>query len=277
MSKVLVTGGAGWIGRAVCRRLMDVGHDARTFDRHNGYDIKDATSVDYAVKHADHVIHLAGVLGTHELFERSRLAVEVNVLGSFNVIEACARRGVSLVNITMPDVNPSLYAATKAAAMRLTEVYRESHGLKVSHVKAFNAYGPGQAVGPGHPQKIVPTFATAGWAGKPLPIWGEGNLLVDLVHVDDVARMLVDALDFTNGEVLDAGTGRPQTVFDIARVTICLTRSRSGVEWLPARVGERSVSTVADYANRPETIRRLGWAPEWDVDRFSETVRSYQP
>ena len=70
-----------------------------------------------------------------------------------------------LVMITMPRVNRSVYAATKACAMDLARAYQEAGQLEVSFVRAFNVYGPGQAHGGDHPQKILPTFATRGWRG----------------------------------------------------------------------------------------------------------------
>ena len=151
--KILVTGGGGFIGRQVMRVLRERGHDATSFDLAAGQDIRDFDAVDSAVHRVDHVIHLAGVLGTSELFETPYLAVEANVCGTLHVLEACQRHGAGYTGITMPD-SPwrNLYAATKGAAVHLAEAWRREYGVPVSHVRAFNAYGPGQAYGPGHPR-----------------------------------------------------------------------------------------------------------------------------
>lgn len=274
--RVLVTGGRGWIGSAVCKALERRGHAFYVFDRNDGLDVADAAAVDAAVRDVDHVIHLAGVLGTHELFANPVRAVEANVLGSLNVTRACLAAGVGLTEITMPRVNPSLYAATKACAMDIAEAYRHAEGLRVSYVRAYNAYGPGQAYGGDHPQKIVPTFATAGWLGEPLPIWGDGMLWVDLVHVDDVARMLVEATAFGDGQVFDAGSGYVQTVLEVARKVIELTGGRSKIDHLPARKGERVMPTDADVARRENWDLLAGWHPVFDPDRFRDAVMSYR-
>lgn len=275
--RVLVTGGSGWIGQATCRALAHSGHDAVEFDRSSGHDVRDATSVDQAVAAVDHVIHLAGLLGTHELFDRPHDAATVNVLGSLNVTEACSRHEVGLTEVTMPRVNPSLYAATKACAMDIALAYHAAGRLRVSFVRAYNAYGPGQAYGGDHPQKIVPTFASRGWAGEPLPVWGDGQLLTDLVHVDDVARMLVEAMPHGDGQTFDAGTGYAQPVLAVAEKVIELTGGRSKVDFLPHRPGERLVSTDADYAHRREGWDLLGgWHPVFDPERFAEAVESYR-
>jgi UDP-glucose 4-epimerase len=277
--KVLVTGGSGWIGQATCRALKRAGHEFVVFDRRDQGDVRDRTQVVRAIGRVDHVIHLAGLLGTHELFRNPHEAVEVNVLGSLNITRACADTGrVGLTEITMPRVNPSLYAATKACAMDLALAYVDSGYLQASFVRAYNAYGPGQAYGGDHPQKIVPTFASKGWAGEPLPIWGDGKLLTDLVHVDDIARMLVEAMRFGDGQTFDAGTGYAQPVLSVAERVIELTGRRSKVDHLDRRPGERLVSTDADYAGGKEGWDLLGgWHPVFDPERFAEAVESYRP
>jgi UDP-glucose 4-epimerase len=274
--RVLVTGGSGWIGQATCRALERFDHEPIVFDRTSGFDVCSPRQVEDAVGRADHVIHLAGLLGTHELFDRPKAAVEVNVVGSLNVTRACVEFEVGLTEITMPRVNPSLYAATKACAMDIALAYVDAGHLRASFVRAFNAYGPGQAYGGDHPQKIVPTFASKGWAGEPLPIWGDGSLLTDLVHVDDVARMLVAAMAFDDGQVFDAGTGYAQPVLSVAEKVIRLTGRRSKVDHLDRRPGERQVSTDADFASGEGWDLLGGWRPVFDPERFAEAVESYR-
>lgn len=274
--RVLVTGGSGWIGSATSKALEARGHEPISFDRHTGDDVRDEVQVKEAVGSVDHVIHLAGVLGTHELFADPKSAVEANVMGALNVTLACATLDVPLTEITMPRVNPSLYAATKACAMDIALAYKEAGRLRCSFVRAYNAYGPGQAYGGDHPQKILPTFATKGWAGEPLPVWGDGSLWTDLVHVDDVARMLVEAMAFEDGEVFDAGSGYPQTVIEVARKVIDLTGGRSHIQHNPPRVGERRHSTEADVARGEGWELLSGWRPVFDPERFAEAVESYR-
>lgn len=274
--KVLVTGGSGWIGSATCKALADQGHTSVSFDRKNGHDMVVRDQVEDAVQQVDHVIHLAGLLGTHELFDSPHAAVEVNVLGGLNVTHACAEFNKGLTEITMPKVNPSLYAATKACAMDIAEAYRKAGKLQASYVRAYNAFGVGQAYGGNHPQKIIPTFASRAWAGEPIPVWGDGSLVVDLVHVDDVARMLVEAMAFGDGEVFDAGSGYPQTVLCVARRVLDMVGSDAGIEHLPPRAGERRVSTSADVANGEGWDLLDDWRPGFDMQKLTDTVNSYR-
>lgn len=275
--KVLITGGSGWIGRATAARLDLEGHEPVEFDRTNGYDVTKLDDVLVETAEVDHVIHLAGLLGTHELLDQAERAVNVNVTGSLNVTMACAKYHIGLTQITMPRVNPSLYAATKSCAMDISEAWRHAERLHVSYVRAYNAYGPGQAWGGDHPQKIIPTFATKAWAGEKLPIWGNGSLSVDLVHVDDVARMLVAAMKFKDGQIFDAGTGYKQTVLEVARDVIKITGGTAGIEHMPRRKGERTRSTDKDIAQGAGWDLLGGWHPVFDHDRLVEAVESYRP
>ena len=275
--QVLVTGGSGWIGQATQAALKRARHSPVCFDRSDGDDVRNATSVFDAVRRVDHVVHLAGLLGTHELFARPATAVEVNVLGSLHVTQACADLNVGLTEITMPRVNPSLYAATKACAMDIAEAYRIAGRLRVSYVRAYNAFGPGQCYGGDHPQKIIPTFASRGWIGEPLPVWGNGTLLTDLVHVDDVARMLVEAMAFGDGQVFDAGTGYAQPVLAVAERVIELTGGQSKVEFLAPRPGERAESTQLDWAAGDGWELLNGWHPIFEPERLAQTVDTYRP
>lgn len=270
---VAVTGGAGFIGTAVCRRITEDGHEVEVFDRSTGRDIRDVGAAAYA--DCDSVIHLAGVLGTAELFDAPELAVEVNVAGTLEVLEACRANGLAYVGITMPDVFPSVYTATKIAAHRLADAYSHAYGVPVTHIRPFNVYGEGQAVGEGHPQKIVPTFASRSWRGLPMPVWGDGQQSVDMVHVTDVAENLAYAAThpedgpFGHCEVWDAGTGHHATVLDVARrigeITGC-----GLVEFLPMRRGEIPQERLV-----AENVGPFTFGEPWD--RFTETVESYRP
>jgi UDP-glucose 4-epimerase len=212
------------------------------------------------------------MLGTAELFDTAESAVSVNVTGTLRILQWCVDHGAGYVGITMPPVFPSIYTATKICASRLATAYHHAYDVPVSHVRAFNAYGPGQAHGPGHPQKILPTFATNAWEGRPLPVWGTGNQLVDLVHADDVGRMLVDATRFGGDQVFDAGSRSPLTVNTLADFVLNVTKSAAGVEHLPMRKGERETAICA----RGEGWDLLGWTPELNWEALEKAVVSYR-
>jgi len=263
--RVLVTGGHGFIGSAVVHELKEREHEPVVFDR--PHDVLDAVSVADAASDCDAVIHLAGMLGTHELFDAPHTAVDVNVHGTLNVLQACETFGISYVGITMPVSGwANVYTATKHCAQDLASAWHRHRGVPVSHVRAYNAYGPGQKVGAGHPQKIVPTFATAAWAGQPIPIWGDGTQTVDLIHVDDLAALLVDALDCGDDRIIEGGSGVSMTVNDVAALTRMVTGSTVPDEHYPMRLGEDIHTHIVAVADGL-----------FDVAKFAATVESYRP
>jgi UDP-glucose 4-epimerase len=222
---------------------------------------------------ANAIIHLAGMLGTHELFDTINEAIDTNIKGTANVLDIAHRENARYVGITMPHVFPSIYTATKIAAEQFERAYHYTYGVPVSRVRAFNAFGPGQKHGPGHPQKIVPTFATEAWAGRPIPIWGDGTQTVDLIYVDDLASLLVDALEYGDDFTIDAGTRHALTVNEVAQMVLDITDSKAGITYLPMRRGEipRKITARGEGWERALTRR-----PVWNMVHFVKTVQSYK-
>lgn len=290
--RIAVTGGAGFLGQSVIRLGRLAGYQMVSIDRHNEdspntnvADVSNWGDLAAVLDEArpDHVIHLAGVLGTSELFDgpNANRAVEVNVMGSLHVIQWCTEQQAGYTAITMPESGWSnVYAATKRCATDLAEAYRAHKGLRTSNVCAYNAYGPGQKYGEGHPQKIIPTFASRAWAGLPIEIWGDGEQTVDLIHTDAIAEVLLAATRFTGGEIFDAGTGHALTVTAVARFVADTVAEAGGpavsIGYLPMRDGE-NLNTLISATGRgwgqlpPEVI------PVMDFDRLRETILSYRP
>jgi UDP-glucose 4-epimerase len=157
-------------------------------------------------------------------------------------------------------------------AARIATAYHHTHGVPVSHVRAFNAFGPGQAHGHGHPRKIIPAFATEAWNDEPMIVWGDGRQGVDLVHVDDVARMLLDASLHGDDATFDAGTATSFTVNDVADMVIDIV-GKGTVRHLPMRRGERPTRIVA----QGDGWDRLDWRPEFRFLDLEEAVQWYRP
>jgi UDP-glucose 4-epimerase len=270
--KVLVTGSGGFIGSAVKRWLEKEGHEAVPYDlpadvRHKDFLIKMT-----GYHNVEAVIHLAGKLGTHELFDDIDNAIDVNIKGNANVLEACRLNDMKFVGIAMPPVFKSIYTATKVAATWMASAYNQTYGVPVSHVRAFNAFGEGQHHGPGHPQKIIPTFAYNITHGLSVPVWGDGEQTVDLIYVDDLAHMLVDALKFGDDDYFDGGTGKAVTVNETIAMVEWVAGDYAQTEYLPMRRGERPTHIVATG----EGWDKLGWQPEFRPEDLERTVDYYR-
>ena len=273
LKHVLVTGGNGFIGRYVVEELIRRGYEPHVLERQRTPkqigvptffgDIKDATLVSEAVSHVDGVIHLAGVLGTQETIENPLPAAETNILGGLNVIGACAQYDVPLVNIAVGNwwMN-NTYSITKNTVERLVAMTAKYRGKTMTSVRALNAYGPRQVpvppYGPSRVRKIMPSFICRALSGLPIEVYGEGDQVMDMIYVTDVASILVSTLEMLDGgqmpvKTIEAGTGRKTTVSQIARI-VAWEVDGSEIKYLPMRPGEDEHSVVL---GNPETLLQI--------------------
>jgi UDP-glucose 4-epimerase len=251
--KVLVTGSSGFIGQHMDAALEARGHEGVAYDKPAG-DVLNPDRLEFACRmsHAEAVINLAGVLGTPELFGSEHRAAQVNILGAVNVYDVAAKLGLPVVQIgTGHKGQPNPYAITKACAEDLGLARARWLGEKITVVRAYHVYGPGQLPGPPHGpagvHKFFPTFACQALSGEPLELCGGGGQLIDPVHVSDVAVALADAIGGPYGQVVEAGCGKPVSVEQVAAD---IAGAAGRIPWRlaagPARPGEpRDAEVVA--------------------------------
>lgn len=249
--RVLVTGSAGFIGRHVQAELEARGHGVLTYDHPNNILFTD--SLRGFMRHADAVINLAGRLGTAEIIGSEREAAEVNILGALNVYESAAAYEIPVVQIgTGHKGQPNPYAITKAAAEELGLARAQWLGEKITIVRAYHVYGPFQKPPAPHGtspvRKIIPSFGCRALSGDEIEVWGDGEQRIDLVHAEDVAKALVDAIDGPYGTVIEAGTGKAITVRQVAQDILSATGSDSQVIYHPMRQGEPEGAVVVATA-----------------------------
>lgn len=256
--KIGVTGGAGFIGGYVVEALEARGHEALIFDRmgRGGMlgDVRDATSMMELAAHVDGIIHLAACLGTQETIRNPRPAVETNVTGGLNFLEACAHYSIPGAYIGVGNHwfdNP--YSISKTTIERFVRMFNAERGTRVNIVRAMNAYGPRQSAaapyGSSKVRKITPSFVCRALRNHPIQIYGDGEQISDMVYVADVAEALVLAVEVAaSGKVLDraveVGPTDHNTVNQVAREVIRISGSQSQIEHLPMRPGEIPGSAV---------------------------------
>jgi nucleoside-diphosphate-sugar epimerase len=267
--RALVTGGRGFIGQAVVGELRERGLDVDSFDALMGDDVRNPERIGRAVSSCDTVVHLAGVLGTDKLFARAQEAIDVNVTGTLNVLEACRIHGARYVGITMPDCWANLYQATKLAAVRMADAYANAYGLQVAHVRTFNVHGPGQSLQQG---KFMPTWASAAWRGEPLTVYGDGSHTIDVTPVGWVAKVFANAVESGTAGIVEAGTGLALTVLEVAEYVRDYVALNGGpstdIEFVPMRPGE-----TCDPGDR--NVAKAGCGFDWsDLDA---TIDWYRP
>jgi UDP-glucose 4-epimerase len=276
--KVLVTGSSGFIGRYVMAEVLNQHGDPAGFDR--PLDVRDAAALTAKADGCGGIIHLAGMLGTEEMFGHEAAAVTVNVLGSITVMDVAARLGLPLVIIgTGHKGQPNTYAITKGCAEDLALARAQWLGEKIAVVRAYHVYGAGQPPpapwGPGHCRKILPVFACAALTGQPIPLHGGGTQMVDMIHARLVAQVLVTALAGPYGQVTEAGTGHPITVRQVA-LDVMKAAGRDDpacLQPIPPRRGEPDGAAV--YARDPSPVIRDGQRWPWLLEETLDWYRAY--
>jgi UDP-glucuronate 4-epimerase len=294
----LVTGGAGFIGSHVCERLLRDGHGVRAFDDLNDFydpqlkrknireiqslakpfefvhgDICDAVALNeiFSSVKFDQVIHLAARAGVRPSLEQPALYQRVNVEGTVNILEAAKKSGVKKiiiassssvygVNSKMPfsESDPifsaiSPYAASKLACEALGHVYHHVHKMDVTMLRFFTVYGPRQ-----RPDLAIHKFTKLINAGKPIPVFGDGNTARDYTFVSDTIDGIVAATKKEFGfEIFNLGESE----------TISLSRL---IESLEAALGKKAVidrqplqpgDVPLTFADISKAREKLGYHP----------------
>ena len=303
--KVLVTGGAGFIGSHLVDHLVREGFEVAVLDnlstgslenvKHlsasKGFsfvrgDVADKRRVDESLKDVDVVFHLAAVTSVPFSVKNPVETFRVNVEGTRNLLEACIREGVerfiyvsSCAVYGEPEYLPvdekhplrpiSPYAESKLEAERLCMEFQETYGLKTTVLRPFNVYGSGMRSD--QYSGVVARFIERLRLGKPPIIYGDGTQTRDFVHVEDVVRAMILALDNEGaaGRTFNVATGVPTSINRLAQLVIDLFGA-SGVkpQHRKARIGDVRYS----YADIKEAKANLGFEPKISLKEGLSTL-----
>jgi UDP-glucose 4-epimerase len=281
--KVLITGGAGFIGSNLAARLVGAGDRVRILDDLSmgtlAYldgvphelivrSLAERDAIDAAVQGIDAVVHLAARAGIPDSVADPLGTFEANVTRLLDVLDAArlagARRFVfASSNAAAGDHEPpaderdlphplSPYGASKLAGEAYCQAYAATYGLAACALRFSNAYGPRSL----HKQSVVAAWLRAALTDQPIEIHGDGQQTRDFVFVDDLADAVRAALDAPEeavaGELFQAGTGVETTVNELADAIQAAVGHSLEVRHLPARAGDvrRNVSRVDKAAER---------------------------
>ena len=299
LSRVLVTGGAGFIGRRVVRALLDRGHEVTTADKHASSDQRvrsvvgnlcdPAVIADAVSPQTDVIIHLAAVTSVLRSTQDPVGTFRLNVEATAGLLEQARQRGVGTfllasTNAVTGDVGGATitedlplspltpYGATKAAAEMLLAGYANSYDLHGAALRFSSVYGPGMEA----KDSFVPRLMRAARDGRSVQVYGDGTGPRDLVHVDDVVTGVFAAWRAGHSGPLILGSGEPVTVNEIVDAARSVTGAEIPVEHVPAKPGEMP-AVIIDIS----AARSLGYQPRYDLKagiatvwpEFSETAK----
>jgi UDP-glucose 4-epimerase len=293
-SRVLVTGGAGFIGRRVVRTLLECGADVTLADKQpfpDGVvdggvrtvlgDLRNPEVAERALNAGtDAVVHLAALTSVLRSVEDPAGTYEVNVAVTASLLELARRHEVGTflfgsTNAVAGDVGRNVitertplrpmtpYGATKAASEMLLSCYATAYGINACALRLSNVYGPGMAA----KDSLIPRLMRAARSGTGIDVYGDGCQLRDLVHVDDVVQGLLTAWGAGYSGPLIIGSGKSDSVNELVAAARRVTGAPIPARHVPARTGEMP-AVLVDIS----VARALGYEAAYNLASGLATV-----
>ena len=301
MKKYVITGGAGFIGSHIAEQLSGEGHEVIVLDSlRTGFeknldglnvqfvngDIRDKNLVEEVVQGASGIFHLAALVSVPESLLRLDECIEINTVGTINILEAARKNnGCKVVlsssaanygnNPVLPKVETMIpepmtpYAITKLDGEFYLKMYQDQWNVPTASLRYFNVFGPRQ-----NPQSAyaaaVPIFINKALQNQPLTIYGDGSQTRDFIYVKDVVKANILASQIGN-ETYNVALGYSTSILELAEKIIKITNSKSQIQFLEERSGDIKHSK-AD----PSKFNDLGFKPDHSIESaLEETIAFY--
>jgi len=313
--KILITGGAGFIGSHLCEKFVEDGHTVLCLDnfmngslaniraligRHrfklvNG-DNRDFDLMEKLISQkVDAIIHLAAQIHVDRSIIEPRLTYDINVFGTLNVLELARRYDVEKVIHTStsevygtaqyvpmdekhPLNAPHPYGASKIAADRMCHAYIETYGLNVCIMRPFNTFGTRQKdTGYGG---AISIFVKRVLSGNPPIIYGDGKQTRDYMYIEDLVKAYELVLQYENPikEPVNFGTGKETKIINLAKAIISLCGKEKKIK--PVHVAPRPGEVQKLVADCTKAKKLLGWVPqhklENGLEKFVDWYKNYR-
>ena len=312
--KILITGGAGFVGSHLCEKYTKNGDTVlcldnfmngsltnirqllnyRNFKLVNG-DIRDFDLLEKITRDVDVIFHLAAQIHVDRSIVEPKMTYEVNVLGTQNILEVARMYDVEkLIYASTSEVYgstlyapmdenhplnaPHPYGASKIAADRMCNAYIETYGMDVCIMRSFNLYGPKQKdSGYGG---VISLFTKRVLNNMPPIIYGNGEQTRDYTYVDDIVRAYDMVLNYKKEirEPINFGTGKEIKIIDLANKIIELCGRRGNIK--PVHVEPRPGEVQRLIADISKAKEILGWEPNYTIEdglkKFLDWYKSYR-
>lgn len=290
MEKVLVTGGAGFIGSHLAGQLKDAGYRVVVIDNLSSGssqnilpqiefihgDVRNEDLLTWVIKDVDYIFHLAALVSVQESFIDFKKCFDININGLLNILNAAVRYRVKKIvyssssaiyseepylpkteNICPKPASP--YALSKLDGEYLLDFYHKQYDLGYVALRYFNVFGSRQNYHSMY-SAVVPIFITKALLNEDLIIYGDGLQTRDFIYVEDVVGANLLAMKTQVTDFFNVGTGVSITILDLARLVIELTASKSKIVFTDKKPGDLRYSQ-ADISKIKE---KLNWQPAYD-------------
>jgi UDP-glucose 4-epimerase len=300
--RVLVTGGAGFIGSHIVEHFQGKAHVRVLDNLRSGYkenidaldvefnegSVTDRASVKQGVKDVDYIFHLAAMISVPESMDKPIECVEINTQGTLNVLQEAAAAGVQKLcfsssaanygdNPTVPKLETMIpepkspYAVTKLDGEYYCKMFSDEGWLQTACMRYFNVFGPRQDPGSAY-AAAIPIFIHKAIRNEPITIFGDGEQTRDFIYVKDIVAAnvyLAENADLTG--VFNVAYGKRQTINDIAQKIIQLTNSTSKIEYASPRAGDVKHSQASI-----DKIMQAGFTPGASFDEgLTKTIEYF--
>lgn len=300
--KILVTGGAGFIGSHVVKLLADQNHQVVILDNlSKGHkdsidkraklvvgDIADLLKTKEVLSGMDAVIHMAGLIVVPESVKDPIKYLKNNVLGSVNLLQSMRETGVKKIifsssacvygtpdNLPIKEDAPlhpdNPYGATKASIESFLQTFHANFGFDATILRYFNPYGPGELHDP--ETHAIPNFIKATLAQKPIPLYWKGEQIRDFIYIEDLARAHTNVLNLTGFNIFNLGTEAGIKVKDVVDKIFEITRLEVPINDL----GQRPGDVAANFASSEKLKKAVGWSAKIDLEEgLKKTINFFK-
>jgi dTDP-glucose 4,6-dehydratase len=298
--RILVTGGAGFLGSHLCERLLGEGHHVIAMDNlitgttdniahlvgnpHFTFIKHDVTNYIYIKGDLDAILHFASPASPVDYLELPIQTLKVGSLGTHNALGLAMAKGARFLLASTSEVygdprvhpqpetywghvNPigprGVYDEAKRFAEAMTMAYHRSHGVQTRIVRIFNTYGPRMRINDG---RVVPNFIKQALNGEPLTVYGQGGQTRSFCYVSDLVDGIYRLLLSDEVEPVNIGNPAEMTILDFAQVINAITGNAGGIKYEPLPVDD-------PQQRRPDITKArtiLNWEPQVSLNQGME-------
>ena len=278
---IMVTGGAGFVGTNLIKRLLKDGHNVVSLDNYSTgkkenhqegcvyheCDIRDVIDFNYFMKDVDIVYHLGALARIQPSFVNPANTLEVGILGTMNILEYAREQGCKVIFAGSSSVhsgklkNP--YTFSKVVADDLCLLYKKHFNVDTKICRFYNVYGPHQLT-EGEYCTVVGIFENQYKEGVELTITGDGEQRRDFTHVDDIVEGLILTAQSDNFDLdtIELGRGNNHSINELAKMF------GSEYTYIPERPGEARI-TLCDIS---EASKNIGYEPKVNIGDYVKEV-----